>query len=129
MEITALVSMLLLSVSHNSVAWTPVRQYMSIQQAEMRWGKSPFDVKNFKTGNESIRASMVASLIASKALIGKPFKSIREELGNPDGYFENKAIPAYLLSTKEKDIWQVIILPDDRWEKVSDVRIHKNCCE
>jgi hypothetical protein len=130
MEVRKIIFILIVSLfTSSSLAKAPAREYMSPSQAETRWGKAPFDVKKFKSGNEATRASMVVSLIVSKAFIGKPFKDIRKELGDPDGYFENKAIPAYLLSTKEKDIWQVIFLPDDKWEKVDEVRIHKNCCD
>ena len=129
MEIRKIIFILTVSLcSLGAHGKTPSREYMSVQQAETRWGKASFDTKKFKSGNEEVKASMVVSLITSKAFVGKPFKDVRKELGDPDGYFENKAIPAYLLSTKEKDIWQVIFLPDDKWEKVDEVRIHKNCC-
>ncbi len=110
----------------------PRNEFLSIKEAEKKWGKAQFDVKKFKEGNETQKASMSVSLILSKRFIGKPLKSVREELGAPDGYFENDAIPAYIITPdskdKKADVWQLIFLPDKDWKKIDEVKIHKNCC-
>jgi hypothetical protein len=107
-------------------------EFLSIKEAEKKWGKAQFDTKKFKEGNEAQKASMSVSLILSKRFIGKPLKSVRDELGSPDGYFENDAIPAYILTPdskdKKTDVWQLIFLPDKDWKKIDEVKIHKNCC-
>lgn len=107
-------------------------EYLSIKEAEKKWGKAEFNTEKFKEGNEAQKASMSVSLILSKRFIGKPLKSVREELGAPDGYFENDTIPAYILTPdskdKKTDVWQLIFLPDRDWKKVDEVKIHKNCC-
>ena len=46
-------------------------------------GKAPFDAKKFKSGNQTIRASMAVNLIESTTFIGKPFKDVKKELVIP----------------------------------------------
>lgn len=107
------------------------KDFMSLEKAEKRWGKDPFIAEKFKSGNELARAKMAVSLISSKAYIDKPLSSVRKELGDPDGYFENDGIPAYIISPESntgKELWQIIFIPDEKWERVKEVRIHKNCC-
>ncbi|MBK8204400.1 MAG: hypothetical protein IPK68_19515 [Bdellovibrionales bacterium] len=29
---------------------------------------------------------------------------------------------------EEKEIWHLVFIPDDKLEKVKDVKIHKKCC-
>lgn len=107
-------------------------EFMSIEKAEQRWGSQPFDPKVFKTGNQKIRGLMAVALIKSKRYIGKPISSVREELGNWDGYFETDGIPAYFIEsskTGSKEVWEILFLPDKKNPRnVGEVRIHKNCC-
>ena len=107
------------------------QEFMAPDKAVTLWGHKPFSADEFKNGDLTIRASMAASLIEGKALIGKTPKQVRDTLGSSTGYFWNKDIPAYFLDegSKEKDheTWQLIFLPDSKGN-IGDVRIHKNCC-
>ena len=112
----------------------PRLEYMQIEQAEKKWGVTPFDVRKFKEGSESTRASMVVNMIQKKYYIGKPLKQVRAELGTHDGYIVNDAIPAYIITPKVPkgqkitEVWQVVFLPDENWTNTKEVKIHKNCC-
>ena len=89
--------------------------------------KEKFDIKKFQTGDYKTRAKMAVDLISSKSYVGKPFDDVKRDLGNHDGYFENDAIPAYILTDKtSKIVWQLVFIPDDKWEKVRSVEIRKN---
>lgn len=102
--------------------------YITAEQAQKKFGTKPFNAELFKRGDTKLRGEMAADLVLKKAFVGRPLKDVRKELGDPDGYFENKGVPAYLISTKEKDVWQIIFLPDKDWKNVDEVKIHKNCC-
>jgi hypothetical protein len=105
--------------------------YMAAQQAQKKFGTKVFDQQQFKKGDRKLRGEMAADLVLKKIFAGKPLKAVAELLGPPDGYFENKGIPAYIISqdVTNKDLWQLIFLPDKDWKKVDEVRIHKNCCD
>jgi hypothetical protein len=128
-KVKKIISALFLLIIITNAGRSQAETYMTTQEAQKKFGAKPFDQQQFKKGDQKLRGEMTADLVLKKAFIGMPLKSVRELLGAPDGYFENKAIPAYLISTKEKDIWQVIFLPDTDWKKVDDVKIHKNCCD
>lgn len=104
---------------------------MNIGSAQKQFGTKTFDKLKFKNGDRKLKGEMAADLISKKSFIGKPLKSVTELLGPSDGYFENKAIPAYLISPDlaKKDTWQIIFLPDKDWKNVDEVKIHKNCCD
>ena len=105
--------------------------YMAPNQAQKKFGAKPFSQEQFKKGDRKLRGEMAADLIFKKTFVGKPIKSVLDMLGSPDGYFENKGIPAYIISPNitKKDIWQIVFLPDEDWKKVDEVKIHKNCCD
>jgi len=118
-----IMSLLILTTS----CFSEVSKPMSIKKAEQLLGKNKFDVKAFQTGDYKIRAKMAVDLITSKYYIGKPFADVKKDLGGHDGYFENDAIPAYILTDKtSKVVWQLVFIPDDKWEKVRSVEIRKN---
>ena len=107
--------------------FSEVAKPMNIKKAEQLWGKEKFDIKTFQAGDYKIRAKMVVDLISSDHYIGKPFSDIKKDLGSHDGYFENDAIPAYILTEKNsKVVWQLVFIPDDKWEKIRIVEIRKN---
>lgn len=107
--------------------FSEVSKPMNIKKAEKIWGKEKFDIKKFQKGDYKTRSKMAVDLITSKYYEGKPFSDVKKELGNFDGYFENDAVPAYLLTDKNgKVIWQLVFIPDDKWEKVRNVEIRKN---
>ncbi len=104
---------------------------MITSKAEDRWGKDPFILERFKNGSTKDRAKMAASIIrGKKAWIGRPLSEIREQLGPHDGFYFTDIIPAYLIEVAEKkgdESWQIVFLPDNA-RMISDVIIHKNCC-
>ncbi len=104
---------------------------MSIEQARKKFGSQPLEPEKFKKGDRKTRGEMAADLVQKRSLIGKPLKSIQQLLGAPDGYFENKGIPAYIISpeTNKRDTWQLVFFPDKDWKMVDEVKIHKNCCD
>jgi hypothetical protein len=110
------------------------QEFMSLKDAEKKWGKKKFESGKFKIGGETLRASMTANLIKSGYYIGKPFKKVLEDLGTSTGYFQNDGIPSYIITpesktkNEKKEVWQIVFIPDDKWQKVKEVKIHKNCC-
>ena len=100
---------------------------LSIEEAQKKWGRITFKADEFKKGNFEIRAKMVVDLIDSKVFIGKEIKIVRKLLGPQDGYFINDSILAYLLTPiKSKKMWQVVFIPDKKWQKVKKVEIKEN---
>jgi hypothetical protein len=103
---------------------------MSITEAKKKWGNEVFDPKQFKSGNIDVRAKMAASLAADKRYIGKSPLNIREDLGDPDGYYFSDVFPAYLIQegkNNKEESWQIVFLLD-RGRKIEKTIIHKNCC-
>jgi hypothetical protein len=105
--------------------------YMTATQAQKKFGARPYEPEAFKKGDRKLKGEMAADLILKKAFVGKPLKSVPELLGSPDGYFENKGLPAYIISADpaKGDTWQVVFFPDKDWKTVEEVKIHKNCCD
>ena len=111
------------------------REFMDIKAAQKKWGNTAFVASKFKSGDEKMKASMVVDLIKSKAYLEKSLKKVREDLGEPTGFYENDGIAAYILtpevspkSEQKADVWQVIFLPSKDWKTVKKIKIHKNCC-
>ena len=104
---------------------------LTAQEAEKKWGKTPFDAIGFKKGTTQERAKMASDILAKQAFKGAKTSIVREQLGDPNGYFWSDRIPAYLLNEGSKpneEVWQLVFLPGAN-ETVSDVVINKNCCE
>jgi hypothetical protein len=96
------------------------------------WVGAPFDSKKFKNGDEAAKASMACSLLKRQnEFIGKDRSEIREDLGDFDGFYFSDMFPAYMIqsgNSKDQDSWQIVFLLDNN-EKVSEVVVHKNCCD
>ena len=106
--------------------WT----YMNVNEAEKRWGSKVFSIESFKKGPISERAAEAANLLKKQALVGKTADEVVEALGSTSGYFWSDRFPTYFIEegwTKKKDSWQIVFLLDAD-ERVTEVRIHKNCC-
>ena len=75
---------------------------------------------------------MACSLIKEQKLfIGKDNSEIRKELGNYSGYYFSDMYPTYIIQrgkNHQEETWQIVFLID-RNEKISDVIMHKNCCD
>lgn len=106
---------------------------MSPEAVASTWGKSAFDAEKFKNGSEEVRATMAYSLVSEKKkdYIGKNRSVIRQELGDHDGHYFSDMYPAYIIGgTKKGDpnTWQILFLID-KDQNISDVVVHKNCCD
>ncbi len=97
-----------------------------------KWGKEKLDPQKFKTGPEAERAKMAYSLLKSKsAYVGKHILAIRDQFGAPDGFYFSDVFPAYLIQTANnpgEEAWQIVFLVDTA-RNVTDVIVHKNCCD
>ena len=102
------------------------------QQVCSKWGEVNFNAKKFREGDEKVRAKMACSLLKNqKQFMGKDRYDIRKELGDHDGFYFTDMFPAYMIHTAKKigeDSWQIVFLLN-RDEKVSEIIVHKNCCE
>ena len=111
-----------------------VGETMSIQKVCKRWGKTPFDLEKFKSAsnNEFIRAQMACSLLKKqKQFRGKDRVEIRSIFGDYDGHYFSDMFPTYMIEIAKKrgeDSWQIVFLID-RKEKISEIIVHKNCCD
>jgi hypothetical protein len=106
-------------------------QFMSLEEVKKKWKAEPFDSNKFKNGSPAVRASMASEIIERKLYVGHSRKKVREELGDPDGYFFSDTIYAFQIqeySESKKESWQIVFIPDEDLTKVKEVRVHKKCC-
>lgn len=104
---------------------------MSVPAVEKTWGHDPFDACRFREGDAKTRSKMAKSMMSSKQFIGKSSEEIRKELGSWDGYYFPDMFPAYIIQDgriEKGDTWQIVFLLDQH-QKVTEVIVHKNCCE
>ena len=96
-------------------------KFMSIEDAQKRWGQSVFTKETFKNGTTKARAVMAVDLIRSGKYIGAPVGQVKSDLGEYTGYYWNHNIPAYLVEEgiipkgelkMHGDTWQIVLLPD-----------------
>ncbi|MBC7742911.1 MAG: hypothetical protein H7061_11990 [Bdellovibrionaceae bacterium] len=105
--------------------------YLNEKAVKAKWGQAPLDYSKFKLGDLAIRSKMAASILRDQTLIGKSADSIRQVLGDPDGFFYIDAYPAYLIQeghSKSEETWQLVFLLDSKF-KVKEIKVHKNCCD
>lgn len=107
-------------------------EVMPIEKVGQTWGKEAFDLKKFKEGSEKDRAKMAYSLIKQqKQFLGKDVTEIRSSFGDFDGFYFRDTFPTYLIQSRKKDsdsAWQIVFLLDNNF-KVSEIFVHKNCCD
>ena len=55
---------------------------------------------------------------------------VRKEMGTPDSYFFSDTIYSYEITPPEenKEQWQLVFIPDEKLEKVKEIKIRKKCC-
>ena len=105
--------------------------FMNNSDAEKKWGTLALNAQQFKTGDLSKRAPMAVDIVKRSLYVGKSRKDVRGELGDPDSYFFSDTIYAYKIMPfpgENKEIWHLVFIPDDKLEKVKEVKIHKKCC-
>ena len=106
---------------------------MSLHKVCKTWGTTPLDIEKFrKTKYPSVRASMACSLLKKqKKFMGKDPSDIRKLFGNFNGYYFSEFYPTYMIEVddiRETDAWQIVFLID-RKQKISEIVVHKNCCD
>lgn len=105
--------------------------YMNCSDAEKKWGVRTLNMEQFRAGDLSKRAPMAVDIVKRSLFVGKSRKDVRRDLGDPDSYFFSDTIYAYKIVPfpgENKEIWHLVFIPDDKLEKVKEVKIHKKCC-
>lgn len=105
-------------------------EFLNIKEAENKWGVSAFVAKKFKQSTEKIKSSMAVDILRKKLYVGLDMLSVREDIGTPDSYYFSDTIYAYKITEpgENKESWQLIFIPDEKLEKVKEVKIRKKCC-
>lgn len=105
--------------------------FMKPSHAEKKWGIKSLDKTLFRTGDHAKRVSMAVDIVMRNLYVGKTMSLVRQELGDPDSYFFSDTIYAYKIMPfpgENKENWHLVFIPDERLEKVKEVKIHKKCC-
>jgi hypothetical protein len=104
--------------------------FLSLKEAKSKWGSLEFKASDFIKSNERQKGSMAVSLLEKKIYINEPMSVVRADIGAPDSYFFSDTIYAYEITPpkENKEQWQLIFVPDDKLEKVTEMKIHKKCC-
>lgn len=105
--------------------------FMNVSDAEKKWGTLTLNLEQFKSGDLSKRAPMAVDIAKRSLYVGKSRKDVRRELGDPDSYFFSDTIYAYKIMAfpgENKENWHLVFIPDDKLEKIKEVKIHKKCC-
>ncbi len=106
-------------------------KFLTAAEAEKKWGVQTLDIKKFKSGDVASRAPMAVDIIKRSLYVNKTRQSVREELGDPDSYYFSDTIYAYKIIPfpgKDKENWHLVLIPDEKLEKIKEVKIHKKCC-
>lgn len=105
-------------------------KFLTVKQAEKKWGILSFDAKKFTTLSEEKKGAMAVDLVKQKKYVNSLRQDVIKEMGDPDSYFFSDTILAYKITRREKnkEQWHLIFIPDDKLERVKEVRIHKRCC-
>jgi hypothetical protein len=105
---------------------------LSLGMVEKKWGSQPFTPETFKSATMTQRATMSASLLRQKPkFLGVHRSEIRKMLGDYSGYYRSGMYPTYLIQeakTLKEEAWQIVFVINAD-EKVTDIIVHKNCCD
>lgn len=73
---------------------------------------------------------MATDAIKRNVYVGTDMLAVRKIMGTPNSYFFSDTIYAYKITepAANKESWQLVFVPDDKLEKVKEVRIRKKCC-
>lgn len=126
-------TILILTISVVYFCWAKyyAAEFMSLKEADKKWGVKKLEKKLFREGDLTKRASMAVYIVTQKMYVGKDMLLVRKELGDPDSYFFSDTIYAYKIMPfpgENKENWHLVFIPDDKLEKVKEVKIHKKCC-
>lgn len=106
-------------------------EFLSPPKAEAKWGVKALDRESFRLAGHAGRAAMAVDIVKRNLYVGKPMTLVRQELGPPDSYFFSDTIFAYKIMPfpgTDKENWHLVFMPDQKLEKVKEVKIHKKCC-
>ncbi len=113
---------------------------MNLQKVCKIWGTAPLDLEKFKQATEketeeeesAVRAKMACSLLQTqKDYIDKDTTEIRELFGDYTGHYFIDMSPAYIIggiNKTDKNTWQIVFLINRR-QTISQIIVHKNCCD
>jgi hypothetical protein len=125
--------LLLLLITTSSVAkhfWRGT--VLPMEKVSEKWGTQPFDIGQFKSGKEQDRAKMAYSLLKQqKKFVGEDSADIRKQFGDFDGFYFRDTFPTYMIQSRTKEsesAWQIVFLLDNKF-KVTEIIVHKNCCD
>lgn len=104
--------------------------FLTVSEAQKKWGVSTFVGEKFRNASEKDRGPMATDAIKRKVYVGTDMLAVRKIMGTPNSYFFSDTIYAYKITepATNKESWQLIFIPDDKLEKVTDVKIRKKCC-
>ena len=110
-------------------------EVMDTKKVCKKWGNAPLDLEKFKAAknDRSVRAKMACSFVKNqKKFVGKNRTEIWEMLGRHDGFYFSEMTPAYIINNSAKDknmdTWQILFMMD-RNRDITEVVVHKNCCD
>jgi hypothetical protein len=104
--------------------------FLTVNEAQKKWGISTFKGEKFKNAPEKERGTMATDAIKRNVYVGTDMLAVRKIMGTPNSYFFSDTIYAYKITdpAAKKESWQLIFVPDDKLEKVKEVKIRKKCC-
>lgn len=105
-------------------------EILSANVVANRWGTETLNIDKFRDGDEKVRAKMAYSLLQKqKEFYGVFVTDIRNRFGAPDGFYFSDTFPAYMIQRSESEgSWQIVFLLNKE-RKVTEVIVHKNCCD
>lgn len=73
---------------------------------------------------------MATDAIKRNVYVGTDMLEVRKVMGSPNSYFFSDTIYAYKITepAANRESWQLIFVPDEKLEKVKEVKIRKKCC-
>jgi len=104
--------------------------FLTADEAQKKWGVTSFVAEKFKNSKEKTKQSMAVDAVKRNLYVGVDMLSVRKNIGTPDSYFFSDTIYAYKITepAENKESWQLIFIPDEKLEKVKEVKIRKKCC-
>jgi hypothetical protein len=105
-------------------------EFLTANEAKRKWGSSTFVAEKFKKATENERGGMATDAISRNVFVGTDMLEVRKQMGTPNSYFFSDTIYAYKINdpAAKKESWQLIFIPDEKLEKVKEVKIRKKCC-
>ncbi len=103
---------------------------LTAKEVKAKWGQIAAPSSQFKAAKIDERAPMAYNIMTDKSNIGKTVAEIREDFGDPDGFYFIDSYPAYLIQERKEfkgESWQIVFRLNSK-HLVRDIIVHKNCC-